>query len=223
VCVSLSPTNQSAPRHFSTSRRKKIMNRSSLLASTAAMAALLASPPSSASPAPQVAAVVQMGTPPIAPHGIPKFIEPPGGTPRQSVPPIAAKWASAWNRCDATDMAALFTDDAVYDDFAFQARSNGKAGILAWVRLTCSHLVGAHAEIVDTFQTGNRVAIRWIFSGAPAKGSPMPATGQSFAVPVMTVLEIDGDRIRYDGDYYNLADLFRQLGIPAGPWVPPTP
>ncbi|MBC8129894.1 MAG: hypothetical protein H7Y08_06190, partial [Rhizobiaceae bacterium] len=36
-------------------------------------------------------------------------------------PPIVAAWAKAWNAGDAAGMAALFTADGVYDDYAFQA------------------------------------------------------------------------------------------------------
>ena len=162
-----------------------------------------------------------LAIPPVGPHGIPPAAR---TVSSRAVPAIAKRWAAAWNSCDQSAMVALFTRDGIYDDNAFQARSEGSAGIGAWVALTCNHLSNAHAEILDSFQTGDRVAIRWVFSGSPSKDSPMgSAAGKTFSVPVMTVLELDGGRIRYDADYYNLADLFRQLGIPAGPWVPPAP
>lgn len=155
------------------------------------------------------------------PHGIPRHVLPATVLPA-SVPPIVAKWADAWNRCDSAAMAKLYTTDAIYDDFAFQGRSEGTEGIANWVDITCKNIGNVRVTVLEATQSGDQITIRWVFDGTPPKGTPL-ATGKSFSVPVLTQLKLKGQLIQYNGDYYNLADLFRQLGIPAGPWTPPAP
>lgn len=152
------------------------------------------------------------------PHGIPKSTA--VAVAPASLPNLVAKWADAWNNCDPMAMAGLFTADGIYDDLAFQERSEGSKGISNWVEGTCKNIVHGHVTILDTVQGDDQIAVQWIFDGTPPAGTPM-ATGQSFSVPVLTLLRTKGGLIQHDSDYYNLADLLRQLGIPAGPWAPP--
>jgi steroid delta-isomerase-like uncharacterized protein len=137
------------------------------------------------------------------------------------VPAVVEKWKAAWEASNGEAMAKLFTPDGVYDDFAFQARSKGRPTIVNWVKITGRSLPGAKADILDVFRSGDRIAFRWMFNATPAKTGGLPANGRSFSVPVLTVLEMKGDLIQRDSDYYNLSDLLRQLGLPAGAWTPP--
>lgn len=137
------------------------------------------------------------------------------------VPATVQKWADAWNRADAKGMAELFTDDGVYQDFAFEARVQGKAGVAAWVTLTAAAIPDARAVILDAFQAGDRVAVQWIFSGTPLRLGAIPSTGKSFAVPVTSVFFLKQGRIQTVADYYNRAELFQQLGLPSDAWAIP--
>lgn len=134
------------------------------------------------------------------------------------VPPIVQRWMDAWNRGDAVGMAALFTDDGVYQDFAFQAKNSGKDGVAGWVRLTVKNIPHTHGAILDAFQVGDRATVQWVFSGGP-----LPDTGRSFSVPVASVFQLRGGKIAQVIDYYNRADLYHQAGRPSDNWQPPTP
>ena len=147
----------------------------------------------------------------------------PGSSVSHSVPRIVTAWADAWNSAEPERMAALFTHDAIYEDFAFQGSFRGKDGVAQWVSITHQGIPDAHVEIVDAFRSGNRVAVRFIFTGTPvAFGPDIPSTGESFSVPATSIFEMEGRRIHRVSDYYNLADLLRQVGLPSGPWVPPS-
>ena len=111
-------------------------------------------------------------------------------------------------------MAELFTDDGVYQDYAFQAQSEGKEGVAAWVNLTAQSISDVHVEIVDAFQTGDRVAVKWVFSGTPLRLGPIESSGESFAVPAVSYFELEGEEIACVSDFYNRADLLGQLGLP---------
>ncbi|WP_329384633.1 SgcJ/EcaC family oxidoreductase [Streptomyces sp. NBC_01716] len=138
------------------------------------------------------------------------------------VPRIAQQWASAWNDADPQKMASLFTKDGTYEDFAFQGAFHGKEGVAMWVSLTHQSIRDAKVTVTDAFRTGDRVSIRWVFSGTDtgAFAPDLPSTGKSFAVPATTVMELRNGRIKRTSDYYNLADVLRQVGLPAGAYTP---
>lgn len=139
------------------------------------------------------------------------------------LPRMVAAWADAWNTASPRKMAALFTEDGVYQDNAFQVAMTGPAGAAQWVTITEQSIKNAHVDVVDAFREGNKIAVRWNFSGADtgAFAKDRPATGKSFNVPVTTVMDLNGGKIQHLTDYYNLADLLRQVGLPAGVWTPP--
>lgn len=140
-----------------------------------------------------------------------------------ALPPVVAAWAEAWNTADAEAMAALFAPDGVYEDWAFQAEFRGPEGAALWVELTAAAIPDARMEVLDAFREGDRIAVRWTFTGTPIRFADIPSTGESFSVPVVSVIETDGGRIARVQDAYNLADLFRQVGVDPSLWVPPAP
>ena len=140
-----------------------------------------------------------------------------------SILPVVAAWAEAWNTADASAMAALFAPDGVYEDWAFQAEFQGPEGAALWVELTAAAIPDARMEVLDAFQAGDRIAVRWTFTGTPIRFADIPSTGESFSVPVVSVIELEDGRIARVQDAYNLADLFRQVGVDPSLWVPPVP
>jgi steroid delta-isomerase-like uncharacterized protein len=142
---------------------------------------------------------------------------------RRPVPRVVREWAAAWNTGDPERMAGLFTEDGAYEDHAFQVVFRGKDGIAQWVSITTGAIDDTHVEVTEAFRSGDRIAVQWTFSGKDTAGGlgGQPPTGESFSVPAASVFEMEGNKIRRVDDYYNLADLQRQLGLPSGAYVPP--
>lgn len=141
------------------------------------------------------------------------------GAGRGPVPRPVRDWAAAWNTGDSQRMAALFTEDGVYEDKAFGTVFEGKDGVAQWVSITTASINDTQVEVHDAFRKGDRIAVRWTFSGTDSAGGlgGQPPTGRSFAVPAVSVFEMKGNKIERVEDYYNLADLLGQLGLsPAG-------
>lgn len=128
---------------------------------------------------------------------------------------IVSRWESAWSNNQPDQMAALFTPDATYTDLAFGATWQGKAEIAEWVTKTHSVIEDTRAQVSSSFGTDAQIAVQWIFSGL------MPGAATPFAVPAVTILELRGALIASDTDYYNLADLLKQSGLPAE-WSAPS-
>lgn len=127
----------------------------------------------------------------------------------QEIPDIAAEWAQAWNNADPQQLAALFTDDARYTDHAFGPTFTGRDGVANWAAITGEGVTGLTVTITSAFQDDDQVAVRWTFDGHVA-GAPKP-----FSVPVATILQLRDDKIASCDDFYNLAAVLRQSGLPA--------
>lgn len=98
---------------------------------------------------------------------------------------VLDEWATAWSSHDTDKVLSLFTDDCLYDDVTFGVVNRGKKELRAWV-LTGTH----HAD----------------FPG-------MPATGKRFSVRGATILELQGEKIRRNSDYWDAATVMRQVGL----------
>jgi steroid delta-isomerase-like uncharacterized protein len=77
-------------------------------------------------------------------------------------------------------------------------------------------------EVVSLFTAGNDYANEWIMLGTNDRDvQGVPATGRPFRVRGASVGKLDTNgRIVQNRDYYNLAELFAQLGI--RPTAPPS-
>lgn len=160
----------------------------------------------SAQPAPQ----------PVSAQPTPRAVAAAGdGTEGHRVPRLAAAWAAGWTSTDPYDLARLFTADATYTDLAVDKTSHGRSGVAAWQAGTHKLIAGADITIRDAFRSGNRVLIDGFYTGH-IHGAPHP-----FGLRMATVLHLRGNRIVSDADYYNLADLLRQSGLPPT-WTPGT-
>ncbi|MCU1644651.1 MAG: hypothetical protein JWN03_4926 [Nocardia sp.] len=127
----------------------------------------------------------------------------------QGRPAIATDWEAGWKDSDPQHLATLFTQDgARYTDHAFGRTATGRDAIAKWAGTTKQFIQNASLKVDDAFG-GDRVAINWTFSGQLA-GAPKP-----FSVPAVAVLQLRGKEILSDDDYYNLADVLRQSGLPA--------
>jgi steroid delta-isomerase-like uncharacterized protein len=145
------------------------------------------------------------------------------GAATTALPPVVMRWAAAWNSADAGAMAALFTEDGAYRDEAFEATFTKREGIATWVKITTSAIPDAQVQVIDAFQAGDLVAVRWVFKGTPLNFGPIKATGKSFSVPAVSIFDMRGEQITKVTDTYNLADLFRQVGADTSDWAPPNP
>jgi steroid delta-isomerase-like uncharacterized protein len=126
----------------------------------------------------------------------------------RAFPKIVQEWADAWNTGNGDRMATLFATDGMYQDFSLGYSFKGRAEVAKFVQESIKNVVDLHVNVTDAFRAGNRVALRFVFSGH-VNGAP-----KAFSVPVLTVMELKGDKISYDGDYYNRLEVLRQSGLP---------
>lgn len=79
---------------------------------------------------------------------------------------VVVRFNDALNRHDAAAVAALLTDDTVFENTGPApdgARFEGKAAVVAfWERWLIAN-PDAHLELEDAFACGDRVVARWVY------------------------------------------------------------
>jgi steroid delta-isomerase-like uncharacterized protein len=76
----------------------------------------------------------------------------------------------------------------------------------------------ASLETISTGDTGGGlVATQWVFQGTNTGTLPdgTPATGRTVAVRGASFAQLEGDKIRSERIYFDMHDLFEQLGLKA--------
>jgi steroid delta-isomerase-like uncharacterized protein len=121
----------------------------------------------------------------------------------------------AQQSADTTAIVELFWPDAVYDDYANQLQYRGIEEIVGYVTSvhTWADDVYLNAGAVHASPTG--AVAEWLFAAVQARpmGDYLPmATGREVVLNGVTIIEVDGGRIRRAADYTDTAPLALQLG-----------
>jgi steroid delta-isomerase-like uncharacterized protein len=116
---------------------------------------------------------------------------------------------------DTATIVELFWPEAVYDDYASQLQHRGVEEILGY-------LTSVHDWADDVYMNVGQVHVgttgavaEWIFAGVQARpmGELVPiATGLEVTTNGITIVEIDGGRIRRAADYMDTTPMLLQLG-----------
>jgi steroid delta-isomerase-like uncharacterized protein len=132
-----------------------------------------------------------------------------------------AGYLDAWNAHDPAAVAHYMADDAIYEDVALARVLHGPPAIAGFVEEATKASSDFRFEQVSLFTAGADYATEWIMSGTNDREvQGVPATGRAFRIRGASVGRLDANgRILENRDYYNLAEMFAQLGIqpPARP------
>jgi steroid delta-isomerase-like uncharacterized protein len=133
------------------------------------------------------------------------------------------RYLDAWNAHDPAAVARHMADGAVYEDVALGRVLHGPSEIAKFVEEATKSSSNFRFEVVSLITTGSDYANEWVMLGTNDRALPgVPATGRSFRVRGASVGKLDSSGLIVENrDYYNLAELLTQLGIP--PAAPPQP
>jgi steroid delta-isomerase-like uncharacterized protein len=131
-------------------------------------------------------------------------------------------YLDAWNAHDPAAVARYMADDAIYEDVALGRVLHGPSEIAAFVAEATRASSDFRFEEVSLFAAGGDYANEWIMIGTNDREvQGVPATGRSFRVRGASGKLDTSGRIVENRDYYNLAEMFAQLGIqPTAPAQP---
>jgi len=119
-------------------------------------------------------------------------------------------WVAAWNSHNPDALAALFTADALYEDLALGAVSNGTDQIRAFAQSAFTAIPDLKVEFLQGHLKGGHGTIEWVFSGTDVG---VYKTGKKFSVRGASVIDVHGQKISRTSDYYDLATILRELAL----------
>lgn len=123
---------------------------------------------------------------------------------------IIAAYGAAWSSGDATEVGALYAEDAVRDDVPTGITSHGRAEIEALAAGIFAIDDDVRLEVTDGFVGETWAVVEWTFSGERKE------TGGEVTFRGASVLEIEDGLINRETDYYDLPQLQEQIEAAGG-------
>jgi len=126
------------------------------------------------------------------------------------------RYLDAWNAHDPAGVARHMADGAIYEDVALGRVLHGPSEIAKFVEEATRSSSDFRYEVVSVLTAGSNYANEWVMLGTNDRALPsVPATGRSFRVRGASVGRLDSSGLIVENrDYYNLAELLTQLGVP---------
>lgn len=107
---------------------------------------------------------------------------------------LVYEYAGAWNRHDAEELAALYADDALYEDLLLPVALHGSPAIRGHVRQVFSDSSDAVLALgAEPLASGDRACFEWLMVGE--------RDGQTREVRGVSVMLIEDGRIVRQTDY----------------------
>ena len=129
------------------------------------------------------------------------------------------EYLEAWNAHDPVRVAGFMANGAIYEDVALKRVLHGPAEIAGFVKEATKSSSDFRFEQVSLFISGSDFANEWIMTGTNDREvQGVPATGRAFRVRGASVGKLDAKgHILENRDYYNLGEMFEQLGLAPSP------
>jgi|GEM_PF-1976157 len=138
---------------------------------------------------------------------------------------IEAALTSAIARWNAGDLDGYL---ALYDDrlrlHGYSPEPLDKAGTanryrMVWPSMAAQGSPNPRLEVQDMFSSGNRLVCRFVMSGnQQGPYLEVPPTGRPYALPGMTIMDFDGDKVVERWSLTDRLAVLSQIGA-----FPPTP
>jgi steroid delta-isomerase-like uncharacterized protein len=117
---------------------------------------------------------------------------------------------SAWNSHDPDRVVAFFTDDVTYEDVTYGMVAHGHPELRKMAADFFAAVPDLKLEVVNTRLDKNGGWVEWTFSGTDVG---LYKTGKKFSVRGVSVFEIRQGKFAADRDYYDSANIMRQVGV----------
>jgi steroid delta-isomerase-like uncharacterized protein len=121
----------------------------------------------------------------------------------------------ALQAADTAAIVELFWPDAVYDDYASQLQHRGIEEILGYVTSVHTWADDVYVNVGEVHVSASGAVAEWLFAAVQARplGDLVPVvTNREVVVTGVTIIEVDGGRIRRAADYTDTTPLLLQLG-----------
>jgi steroid delta-isomerase-like uncharacterized protein len=106
-----------------------------------------------------------------------------------------------------------YAEHAIVEDSMHAVPIVGRAAIIARKSMGLAATTDAQITVTNRIAIGNQVTVEWTVTGIHSGDLPgLPATGRSYTLRGVTVVIREGGKIVREALYYDVADLYHQLG-----------
>jgi steroid delta-isomerase-like uncharacterized protein len=142
-----------------------------------------------------------------------------GQAPQRRCARIGQQWVDFWNNQDVATAFDVFTEDIMYEDITLGLHASGADEFQAFARGVFAGFPISSFELGQSACQGQQGFFEWTWSAEDGRvdtpGSGFCGTGESFTVRGVTFIEIQGNRISHNADFWDLATVLKQL-LPEG-------
>lgn len=126
---------------------------------------------------------------------------------------IATAWITFWNSRDANSAPTLFADNVVYEDVTLGVVNHGIDELKAFAQgYFDTAPPDAQFYLVASDINGGHGTIEWLWTFTTTATFFGPTPGKEVAVRGVSVIELHGNKIVRNTDYWDLATVLRQIG-----------
>jgi steroid delta-isomerase-like uncharacterized protein len=123
-------------------------------------------------------------------------------------------YLAAFNSHDVAKIAALWTDDALWEDVASGQVARSKRELIASFSDIFAAVPNVTCELKFFFSAGNRIGAEWVETGTQTGDwAGIPATGKSYLIRGASITEVYNGKITRETSYFNMLDFLQQLGL----------
>ncbi|WNI27164.1 nuclear transport factor 2 family protein [Streptomyces sp. ITFR-16] len=133
------------------------------------------------------------------------------------IPDWILQYVEACNRHDAVAVVDLMAEDVRVVDTAFGGEFKGREAVQQLlVRMDANLSSDYRFTVHKAVTSGDDYAFEWTLSGTNDRTNPelgLPATGNKFTVPGLTIGSRRDGEITENRDYWNVAGFLMQVGL----------
>ena len=126
-------------------------------------------------------------------------------------------YLAAWNEHDAVKAANFLAEDVVYFDASVGKPINGRIEAKKNVIEAFMNAVPdlKWGPVGEPLVNNDTVAFEWEFSGTNTGdwSDGTKASNKTFSINGMSIFRFNGNKIKYQGDYYDALSFYTQLGL----------
>lgn len=124
----------------------------------------------------------------------------------------------AWNQHDLNKLISFFADDGIYDNVSQGDVYQGKKEVTAFINSMFVDMPDLKLDFKSVFSAGDWMGIEVVMSGTFAHSSMpgVPATGKTFSLRGVSVIQLRNGLITRKSFYVNMATFLQQVGLMPG-------
>ncbi|MGW8314793.1 MAG: ester cyclase [Bacteroidales bacterium] len=125
---------------------------------------------------------------------------------------LARSFVESWSADKYHDLPSLFADQCEYIEIPSGRSWKTPDAILGYAEATLSGIPDCHTRVVTVVVNENIAAVEWMMEGTNTKGWPnIPASGKSFSLKVLSIMEIEDGLISKNRDYWDVETFVKAV------------